>query len=72
MLKKTVQQLEVDLKRETMHKNAVKWVPDLGIVSHNDSGEQMLDVFPVYRTWECSSAYEFSQGYHPYLATEEN
>ena len=51
MLKKTVQKLEIDLKREAMLKNADKWVPDVAIGTHTEDDKVYLDIYPVYRTW---------------------
>ena len=67
-------QMSNDGKYNTFKKHGDKqWCTDLGMVTHTDpNGQQVLDIYPVYRTLACSNASEYNEGgYHPYI-TEEN
>ena len=55
---------------QEMRKHMDEWVPELAMTCHlngGKDGEYSLDVYPIYRTWACSMASDYTDGYHPVL-----
>lgn len=53
-------------------KHLDEWVAEVGLTGHYSCGEYQLDVYPVFRTWACSMAGEYAEGYHPVGLAERN
>ena len=34
--------------------------------------DQRLDIYPVFRAWECTANSEYRADYHPYISAENN